>query len=125
MAIKKTLKFGTWNTQTRHANKTTGIITELSRFNINTAKLSETIKKGQGNKQGMNYIHFWYEINKEQQARSGGGLLVKKSHKIYIKDYNYISKRIITVTIALCRIVFIIIGRYAPTNTYNNTLKII
>ncbi|XP_072392375.1 uncharacterized protein [Diabrotica undecimpunctata] len=122
LAKKRTLKIGTWNTQGM-THKTMEILTEMMKQKMDIIVLSESKKKGQVNEPIKDYIHIWSGVEKHVQAKSGVSILIKTSLNKYLKDYAYISERILTITVTLYGIEIIVVVVYAPIDDSNQQLK--
>lgn len=120
--MNRKMIFGTWNAQGMN-NKIIEILTEIKKQRVNIAVITETKKKGKGSEKCGEYLHFWSGVDKDQHAKSGVSILIEKSQKRYIKEYTYVSERIITVTTILYGIETIIIGVYAPTDDATQQVK--
>lgn len=122
LAMKRTLRIGTWNIQ-GIANKYVEIEEEISKQNIDIIALSETKKKGQGNEKLKKYIHLWSGVEKHERAKAGVSLLVKADLEKFIKEYSFISERIVTITLNLFGTETIVIGIYAPNDDATQQIK--
>ena len=64
------MNIGTWNVQGIF-NKMDDVISSLAQQQVDIAFLSETKRKGQGNENRNNYVHFWSGVNKGKRAKAG------------------------------------------------------
>lgn len=58
--------------------KSTQVIQEFEKRNMDILVISETKKKGNGAKDINETLHFWNGVKKETKAQSGVGILIKK-----------------------------------------------
>lgn len=122
LAMKRTMRLGTWNIR-GISDKISEITSELKKYKLDIAVLSETKRKGKGNEEFDGYIYFWSGVNKYERARSGIAVLVKNHLKQFITDYNYISERILTVTLKVFGHETLIVAVYAPIDASDNQTK--
>lgn len=104
-------------------NKTTEILIELRRCNLDFVVIPETKKKGHGTEILSEYYHLWSGVEKHQHAQAGVSIFVKKQLQKYITDYEFISERITTLTMKLYGHETLIVGVYAPTDNAQRHLK--
>jgi len=64
------------------------VFRELERLKIDIAALTETKRKGNGIEEERNYIQIYSGVNKDQRAKCGVSLLIKKKYKKCIKNVN-------------------------------------
>ena len=84
---KRLLRIGTWNVQ-GISTKRIEVFRELERLKIDIAALTETKRKGNGIEEERNYIQIYSGVNKDQRAKCGVSLLIKKKYKKCIKNVN-------------------------------------
>jgi len=77
---KRLLRIGTWNVQ-GISTKQTEVFREIERLKIDIAALTETKRKGNGIEEGKNYIQIYSGVSKDQRAKCGVSLLIKKKYK--------------------------------------------
>ena len=99
------------------------VLGELERLKIDIAALTETKRKGQGMEEGKNYIQIYSGVNKDQRAKCGVSLLIKKKYKKCIKEWQYINERIVQVQIRLNGHDVNIVGVYAPNDDADDKQK--
>ena len=116
------MRLATWNVQSM-TNKYTEVTDALNQLKIDIAILSETKKKGTGTECFLDYFHLWSGVNKSERAATGIAIMINKNQRKYIKNYNFISERIVTLTISMYRHETVIIGIYAPNNDANAQTK--
>lgn len=85
--------------------------------------LSETKKKGKGEEEFGNYLHFWSGLSKDIRAKAGVSILIRSSWRRKITNWEFINERIITIDITLLSREVVIIGVYAPTNDMDDNVK--
>jgi hypothetical protein len=68
-------------------------------MNIDIGVLSETKKKGQGNVNVANYIHFYSGVNKEKRAKVGVSIVVHKRLKNSIKSWENVKERLMQIQV--------------------------
>lgn len=96
---------------------------EVKNYNIDITILSETKRKGCGNEEVDGCIHFWSGVEKHQRASAGVSIIIKNSLKKFIDNYEYVSERILTVTLKIYGYETIVVGVYAPTESTENLIK--
>ena len=92
------------------------VISSLAQQQVDIAFLSETKRKGQGNENRNNYVHFWSGVNKGKRAKAGVSILIKKQLMKHVTNYEYISERIMKIQINLYGRETVLIATYAPTD---------
>jgi len=90
------------------------IITELNNFKIDFCAISETKNKGKGTVYIDDYVLAYSGIQKEERAHAGVGLLTHKKYANNIEDIEYISERIIQVTLKFPQTKWYLLSLYAP-----------
>lgn len=120
--MKRTMRIGTWNVR-GISDKRTEITSEIKKYKLDIAVLSETKRKGRGYEDEDEYVHFWSGVDKNERARAGISVLIKKQLKNYILNYSYISERILTVTLKIYGYETVIIGVYAPIDSETKQTK--
>jgi len=124
------LKLGTWNVRTlldrdisdRPQRRTALIASELARYNIDIAALSETRFAGEGElcERGSGYTFFWSGRDAEQKRESGVGFAVRTSLVNKLDGLpKGVNDRLMTVRLPLFhgRKHATFISAYAPTMT--------
>lgn len=114
--------FGTWNVQGL-TNKIPDIITAQKKSNVNLMVLTETKKKGNGREIMDEYIHIWSGVNKAERAKAGVSILIRKTVEKFIKNYTFVSERIITMTISAYGYKTTVIGVYGPNDDSDQETK--
>ena len=99
------------------------VFRELERLKIDIAVLTETKSKGQGIEEGKNYLQIYSGVSKDQRAKCGVSLLIKKKYKKCIKEWQYINERIVQVQMRLNGHDVNIIGVYAPNDDADDKQK--
>ena len=112
----------TWNVRGM-SDKMVEIISQVEKYDIDIITLSETKRKGCGNEEIREYLHIWSGVEKHQRALSGISILIKNKFKRLIQEYEYVSDRIVTVTIKIFGHTTKIIGVYAPVDNCEQTVK--
>ena len=113
---------GTWNVQGLNTKKKE-VFDELEKANIDIGILTETKKKGRGSEMIGQYIHFYSGIGKDKRAKRGVSIAVHKRFKRYIKKWDQIDERIISLELQIHGHTLVIIGVYAPNNDADITVK--
>lgn len=116
------MKVGTWNVQGIRG-KTEEIAKELEKVGIDIAALSETKRKGQGIEQVDQYIHFYSGVPKDQRAKRGISIFIRKKFKQSITDWMTINERILKVNLNHFGYRFTVIGTYGPNEDEDITEK--
>jgi len=93
---KRLMRIGMWNVQ-GISTKQIEVFSELECPNVDIAALMETKRKGNGTEEGKNYIQIYSGVSKDQRARCGVSLLIKKKYKKCIKEWQYIDERLAQV----------------------------
>lgn len=70
-----------------------------------------------------NYIHYWSGVEKSERAGSGVSILTKNCLIKFIKDYDFVSDRIVTATLKIYGHEIVIVGVYAPYDTSGIQIK--
>ena len=96
---------------------------EVKNYNIDITILSETKRKGCGNEEVDGCIHFWSGVEKHQRASAGVSIIIKNSLKKFIDNYEYVSERILTVTLKIYGYETIVVGVSAPKESTENLIK--
>ena len=78
--------------------------------------ISETKKKGNGLEEAGDFIHMWSGVKKDQRARVGVGILIRKKYKKNIKSWDPINKIIIKLHLKIYGRNLVILGAYGPTD---------
>lgn len=92
------MRFATWNIKSLNGREQE-TLQELKDHNIDICALQETKKKGKGQIQYQDYILVYSGVDRHERAKEGVALLVHNKHKLNIDRCQYISSRIIVVTI--------------------------
>ena len=110
------MNFGCWNIQGLRT-KDTEVFQEIQKQKMDIVVLTETKKKGHGNERKGEYLHFYSGVDKERRARAGVSILINKNLEKYVKNWNAVNERIITIDMkGLENITYTVIGVYAPTD---------
>lgn len=120
------LKVATWNVRTLIGDddggrgprrKTALLASELKRYRIDLAALSETRLSGEGSITEGDYTIFWRGYPSGEVRKHGVGLAIKSSHlKKVEEEPNYINERLMTLRVPLTKGEYMfIICVYAPT----------
>jgi exonuclease III len=130
------LRFGTWNVRTllddaggmdRPRRRTALVASELGRFNIDIAALSETRLSGEGSlsEHGEGYTFFWRGYPPGVARMHGVAMAVKSSLLRKITDAPvYISERLMTLRVPLARNEYAtVVSAYAPTLSADEDTK--
>jgi exonuclease III len=88
------LKIATWNVR-GITEKIEELQTELLKRKIDIAIITETKKKNKGSKDMSNYVMIYSGVQANQWASSGVAIVFRKDWKHKIKDYSWVSDRII------------------------------
>ena len=105
------------------STKRTEVFRKLERLKIDIAALTETKRKGNGIEEERNYIQIYSGVNKDQRAKCGVSLLIKKKYKKCIKERKYIDERIVQVQMQLNGHDVNILGIYAPNEDADENQK--
>ena len=116
------MRIGTWNVQ-GISTKRIEVFGELERLNVDIVELTETKRKGNGIEEEKNHIQIYSGISKDQRARFGVSLLIKKKYKKYIKEWQYIDERLLQVQMRLNGNDVNIVGVYAPNDDADEKQK--
>ena len=71
---------GTWNIQ-GISTKKDQVLDQLERCRMDIVALTETKKKGTGNEQQRNYLHFYSGVEKSKRANAGVSIAIHKKWK--------------------------------------------
>jgi len=110
---KNTVKFATQNILS-WSGRNHEILTELNNFHIDFCAISETKKKGKGTVCIDDYILAYSGEQKEERAHAGVGLLIHRKYMNNIENIEYISERIIQVTLKFPQAKWCLLSFYAP-----------
>jgi hypothetical protein len=111
MLRKRTLNFGTWNTQSL-SRKLMEVTSELKNQGIDVAVVTETKKKGEGSENLGHYDHFYSGVTKDKRAQQGISIFIRKNLRRYITSWEAINERLIKMNICLHGYKTTIIGVY-------------
>lgn len=75
------------------------ILYELNSNKIDICAIAELKKKGKAKQEIEDYIFIYSGVNHEKRAHSGVGMLIHKKYKQSIEQEQYISDRLLQVTI--------------------------
>lgn len=114
MQRKRLMRLATWNIQGLRT-KQSEVFHELNKMNIDICVLTETKKKGKGNENIGEYIHFYSGVRKDARAKRGVSIAVHKDMKRSIKSWEEIDEQIMTIEIVKDSRHIVIIGVYAPS----------
>lgn len=92
--------FGTWNVQ-GISNKLTEVVSEVKKYNVDVAVLTETKKKGTGSENLGCYDLFYSGVSKDQRAQQGVAILIRKSLRPSITTWEAVDQRIIRMHLTL------------------------
>lgn len=95
--------------------KQTEVFQELRKMNIDIAILTEVKKKGSGTEEINEYLHIYSGVPKDQRARCGVSIVLKKKFKNMIKSWDTVDERLIWINLNIHSYDLTIIGAYAPT----------
>lgn len=95
-------------------NKDQEIINELKSNNIDICSISETKKKGKGKYEIDDYTLIYSGVSRDKRGHSGVGLLIDRKYKDHIEKEEYISDRILLVTLNVNKENIHLISVYAP-----------
>jgi endonuclease/exonuclease/phosphatase family metal-dependent hydrolase len=91
------------------------VIQELDRHRIDICGIAETKKKGKGSARYNNYILIYSGKCRSERAHSGVGILLNEKYEHTIKDdIDYVSDRILRVTLSINNTSVHLISIYAP-----------
>ncbi|XP_050455169.1 craniofacial development protein 2-like [Cataglyphis hispanica] len=111
---KSLLRCGCWNIMSWNGREQE-ILTEMEEHKIDICALSETKKKGKGDKSYPGYILKYSGPEKHRRATAGVGMLIKDKYKYSIEEEtSYTSERIMRVTLDIGREKIHLISVYAP-----------
>ena len=110
---KNTVKFATWNILS-WSGRNHEILMELHNFKIDFCAIYETKKKGKGTVCIDDYILAYSGKQKEESAHACVGLLIHKKYTNNIDNIEYISERIIQVTLKFPQAKWYLLSLYAP-----------
>jgi exonuclease III len=99
------------------------VFEQLEHMNIDIGVLSETKKKGQGNENVANYIHFYSGVNKEKRAKAGVSRVVHKRLKNSFKSWENINERLMQIQVELMGHDLVIVAVYAPNDHAADNVK--
>ncbi|XP_030763567.1 craniofacial development protein 2-like [Sitophilus oryzae] len=116
------MSFATWNVQGIRLKKDI-IAAEMQKQNMYLIALTETKKKGQGTENVGEYIHLYTGVAKEKRAARGVSVLIKKSWKNKIKNWEAVNENILTINIILYGYNITIIAAYAPSEEERYSVK--
>ncbi|XP_030758033.1 craniofacial development protein 2-like [Sitophilus oryzae] len=78
--------------------------------------LTETKKKGKGTEEKDGYVHIYSGVPKEERARGGVSLAIRKKYKKFIKSWDQINLRLLQVDVDVRNHSLVVIAAYAPTD---------
>lgn len=110
---KRTMNLGTWNIQGIRT-KEVEVFREIEKSNLDITILTETKKKGTGEEYKHNFLHIWSGVEKSIRAKRGVSIVVKKELVKYVKNWQPINERIMTITIKMYDTEFYIVAVYGP-----------
>ncbi|XP_050456668.1 craniofacial development protein 2-like [Cataglyphis hispanica] len=110
---KSLLRCGCWNIMSWNGREQE-ILTEMEEHKIDICALSETKKKGKGDKSYPGYILKYSGPEKHRRATAGVGMLSKDKYKYSIEETSYTSEKIMRVTLDIGREKIHLISVYAP-----------
>lgn len=112
---KRRMIFGTWNVQ-GISTKQSEVFQQLQKHNVDVCVLSETKKKGFGIEEKHGFIHIYSGVPKEKRARAGVSVVIRGKYRKYIKDWEYVDERLLTMDIKIFGRSIVIVAVYAPTD---------
>lgn len=119
---KRIMSMGTWNVQGIRT-KQAEVINAIKKMDIDIVALTETKKKGFGTEEIDEYIHLFSGVPKEERAKRGVSLLIKKKYKKLLTNFEAINERIIKVNINILGRRLTIFGIYAPNEDETVLIK--
>ena len=119
---KRTLEFGTWNVQ-GISNKQIEVVSELRNKGVDLAVLTETKKKGQGSQSFKDYDLFYSGVSKDQRARQGVAILVRKRLRKCISTWEAIDQRMIRMNLNLHGHKITVLGVYGVNDDASVSAK--
>lgn len=113
LAMKRTLRFGTWNVQ-GIGTKIHEVFKEIEQYNLDIVAFTEVKKKGKGIEQKDHYTFIYSGVPKEERGRSGVAIAIKMKYKRNIKSWEQINDRILVVEMGIKNHPLVIIAAYGP-----------
>ena len=104
-------------------NKTGEIIKGLEKMKQDITILTEMKKKGNGVEILGPYLHFYSGVSKEERAKRGVSILVKKRYKSYITTSEAVNENMIKLHMNLFGKKLCILGIYAINDIENAVVK--
>jgi len=104
-------------------NKTGEIIKGLEKMKQDITILTEMKKKGNGVEILGPYLHFYSGVSKEERAKRGVSILVKKRYKSYITTSEAVNENMIKLHMNLFGKKLCILGIYAISDDENAVVK--
>ncbi|KAL3285581.1 hypothetical protein HHI36_000111, partial [Cryptolaemus montrouzieri] len=86
LALERTMIVGTWNVNS-FTNKVAEVFEEISQLNTSIF--------------GLSILHFWSGVEKSQKGQADISILIRKDLERHIADYNFISERLLAVTLMI------------------------
>lgn len=99
------------------------IIREINKRDLHIVTLTETKRKGSGLEECGNFVHIYTGVPKEERAAKGVSMLIHKTLKNKITNWEAVNDRIISVNLNHRGHKITAIGIYAPTNDADATVK--
>lgn len=109
----ETMRIATWNIKSFN-NKDQEIMLELEQHKIDICALQETRIKGKGQKLVNNYVLVYSGVEKGTRSKEGVGLMISRKHQASINECEYISSRILKVSMDAHSTKVHVVVVYAP-----------
>lgn len=110
------LRLGTWNIKSWNS-KNHEVLSEITEKKIDICAISEVKKKGKGTQYINEYILAYNGKPKNERAKCGVGILLHKKFEQHIDDIEYISDRLLKITLKIDNEYIHIYSVYAPDIT--------
>ena len=92
--------FGTWNVQAI-SRKLPEVISEIKEHKVDIVVMTETKKKGHGSENYGDYDLFYSGVPKDQRARQGVAIMMRKSLRRFVVNWEAVNQRIIKMNLNL------------------------
>ena len=120
--ITDILNVATWNVQGL-GNNETELNNILKEYKINIATITETKKKLKGTKELEDYVMLHSGVDQTRRACCGVAVLIDRRWQDKIREYNFISERIMTVRLKFDRGYLTVISTYAPEERKHDEME--
>lgn len=107
------MRFATWNIKSLN-KRDQETLKELKDNKIDICALQETKKKGKGQVQYRDYIMIYSGVEKQTRAKEGVAIAVSVRYQSNIKECNYVSSRILVLTMEAEGQILNILSIYSP-----------